>query len=103
MRAFAIDATGNGRREDRRAEGRSIPANVAPYVVNAWMVLGLVVRGDFWFTDRDRIAETGAVSTDEAGPPEDPSEADRVTSGQRHRQVLVQRQTRSVASVGSAA
>ncbi|MBO0804289.1 MAG: APC family permease [Nocardiopsaceae bacterium] len=45
------------------------PASYAPYVIYAWLAIGLGVLGWFLATDRSRIARTGLVFEDKATEP----------------------------------
>lgn len=62
LAAFGIDFAGLG------IASLESPANFAPYVVYAWMALGLIVLAYFMVTDKARIARTGAVFTEQLSP-----------------------------------
>jgi amino acid transporter len=59
LAAFGIDFAHLG------ITGLAYPANLAPLICLAWMVLGLGLLGYFMIRDRSRIAETRRVFTEE--------------------------------------
>ena len=59
LAAFGIDFAGLG------ITSLTYPADLAPLICLAWMVLGLIVLGYFTIRDRSRIAETRRVFTEE--------------------------------------
>ena len=46
------------------------PATIAPWVIYAWLGLGLIVLGYFLVTDRSRIAQTRLLFTASTSEPE---------------------------------
>lgn len=59
LAAFGIDFAHLG------ITGLTYPADLAPLICLAWMVLGLILLGYFMVRDRSRIAETRRVFTEE--------------------------------------
>jgi hypothetical protein len=59
LAAFGIDFAHLG------ITGLTWPANLAPLICLAWMVLGLILLGYFMLRDRSRIAETRRVFTEQ--------------------------------------
>jgi amino acid transporter len=59
LAAFGVDFAGLG------IEPLASPANFAPYVIGAWMLLGVIVLGYFTATDRKRITATRLVFGEE--------------------------------------
>lgn len=66
LAAFGIDFAGLG------ITGLTYPANLAPFICLAWMVVGFALLGYFMLRDRSRITETRRVFTEET-----PAEQDR--------------------------
>jgi amino acid transporter len=62
LAAFGVDFAGLG------IQPLASPANFAPYVVYAWMALGVVVLIYFSITDRSRIAATRHVFVEQPEP-----------------------------------
>jgi hypothetical protein len=65
LAAFGVDFAHLG------ITGLTYPADLAPLICLAWMVLGLLVLGYFAVKDRSRIAETRRVFTEEEPLPQD--------------------------------
>lgn len=59
LAAFGVDFAHLG------ISGLTYPADLAPLICAAWMVLGLLLLGYFSVRDRSRIAETRRVFTEE--------------------------------------
>ena len=59
LAAFGIDFAGLG------ITGLTYPADLAPLICLAWMVLGIVLLCYFMIRDRSRITETRRVFTEE--------------------------------------
>jgi amino acid transporter len=73
LAAFGVDFAHLG------ITGLSYPADIAPLICLAWMILGAGLLGYFMVRDRSRIAETRRVFTEE--PPEQRKAAWRATLG----------------------
>jgi amino acid transporter len=65
LAAFGVDFAHLG------ISGLTYPADVAPLICLAWMVLGVLLLGYFAVRDRSRIAETRRVFTEEEPLPQD--------------------------------
>ena len=59
LAAFGIDFAHLG------ITGLTYPADLAPLICLAWMVLGFILLGHFMVRDRSRIAETRRVFTEQ--------------------------------------
>ena len=62
LAAFGVDFAHLG------ITGLTYPADLAPLICLAWMVLGLILLGYFMIRDRSRIAETRRVFTEQTPP-----------------------------------
>src|SRR5579862_5502483 len=72
LAAFGVDFAHLG------ITGLTWPANLAPLICLAWMVLGLIPLGYFGVRDRSRIAETRRVFTEQT-----PAEREHVQAAAR--------------------